>query len=392
MEAGPGGLAQLDLVLPDLRAVGELDGRARMRSRAPSRARTRTVGVLPMRRGRSRARARRTRCAPGRGCSPRPGSRGGRRRPGPRRRRRRGTRVERGLRSSIALSCRRVSAVSDRVGFTCDDTPVDVGITEGESLLTVLRERLGVTSVKDGCAPQGQCGCCTVLVDGEPRVACVTPAARVQGRSVTTVGGLDAGVRDAPRRRLRGLRCVAVRVLHARHRRAGGGTAREATGRPGRARPCPRRPPLPVHGLADDLRRDRARRRPGRCRRGARSRCGGAARRARGWGGAAGRRRHRARWRWVRRRRSTPGRARRGAAPARIRRRRGRRRRLALGRRRLARRGAGPGREGAGAADDDRRAPAPPARRRTGGWRPPGDVVGRTRVPRAGRVVVHARR
>src|SRR5688572_27756096 len=97
---------------------------------------------------------------------------------------------------SIALSCRRVSAVSDRVGFTCDDTPVDVGITEGESLLTVLRERLGVTSVKDGCAPQGQCGCCTVLVDGEPRVACVTPAARVQGRSVTTVGGLDAGVRD----------------------------------------------------------------------------------------------------------------------------------------------------------------------------------------------------
>ena len=45
-------------------------------------------------------------------------------------------------------------------------------------------------SVKDGCSPQGQCGCCTVLVDGAPRVACVTPVRRVAGRSVTTVDGL----------------------------------------------------------------------------------------------------------------------------------------------------------------------------------------------------------
>jgi aerobic-type carbon monoxide dehydrogenase small subunit (CoxS/CutS family) len=50
--------------------------------------------------------------------------------------------------------------------------------------------------VKDGCAPQGQCGCCTVLVDGEPRVACVTPIARVAGRSVVTVEGLDPADRD----------------------------------------------------------------------------------------------------------------------------------------------------------------------------------------------------
>jgi xanthine dehydrogenase small subunit len=61
---------------------------------------------------------------------------------------------------------------------------------EGASLLDVLRERLGVHSAKDGCSPQGQCGCCTVLVDGAPRVACVTPAGRVAGRSVTTVEGL----------------------------------------------------------------------------------------------------------------------------------------------------------------------------------------------------------
>src|SRR5205823_10171613 len=68
---------------------------------------------------------------------------------------------------------------------------------DGASLLDTLRERLGVHSVKDGCSPQGQCGCCTVLVDGAPRVACVTPVARVAGRSVTTLDGLPADERSA---------------------------------------------------------------------------------------------------------------------------------------------------------------------------------------------------
>ncbi|MGA0878961.1 MAG: 2Fe-2S iron-sulfur cluster-binding protein [Ilumatobacteraceae bacterium] len=69
------------------------------------------------------------------------------------------------------------------------------------TLLTALRESLRttphhVTSVKDGCAPQGQCGCCTVWVDGEPRVACVTPVTRVRDRSVTTLEGLDEEIRE----------------------------------------------------------------------------------------------------------------------------------------------------------------------------------------------------
>ena len=87
--------------------------------------------------------------------------------------------------------------MSDRVAFIVNGNPVEVDARPGESLLSVLRERLGIVSAKDGCAPQGQCGCCTVLVDGAPRVSCVTPVVRIAGRSVTTVEGLDAGTSAA---------------------------------------------------------------------------------------------------------------------------------------------------------------------------------------------------
>ncbi|HLT69888.1 MAG TPA: 2Fe-2S iron-sulfur cluster-binding protein [Acidimicrobiales bacterium] len=73
--------------------------------------------------------------------------------------------------------------------FTVDGRPVEVP-DDGSSLLGVLRDRLGIRSPKDGCSPQGQCGCCTVLVDDQPRVACVTPARRVRGRAITTLDGL----------------------------------------------------------------------------------------------------------------------------------------------------------------------------------------------------------
>ena len=82
------------------------------------------------------------------------------------------------------------------IQFELDGRQVDVA-DDGRSLLDVLREDLGERSVKDGCSPQGQCGCCTVLVDGSPRVSCVTPARRVAGRQVTTLAGFD----DERRRR-----------------------------------------------------------------------------------------------------------------------------------------------------------------------------------------------
>ncbi len=81
------------------------------------------------------------------------------------------------------------------VEFLLDGRAVTVP-DDGASLLEVLRDRLGERSAKDGCSPQGQCGCCTVLVDGHPRVACVTPVARVRGRQITTLAGLDESVRN----------------------------------------------------------------------------------------------------------------------------------------------------------------------------------------------------
>ena len=75
------------------------------------------------------------------------------------------------------------------IPFRLDGRAVEVA-DDGASLLEVLRDRLGVRTPKDGCSPQGQCGCCTVWVDGQPRVSCVTPIARVAGRDVTTLDGL----------------------------------------------------------------------------------------------------------------------------------------------------------------------------------------------------------
>jgi carbon-monoxide dehydrogenase small subunit len=60
------------------------------------------------------------------------------------------------------------------------------------TLLNVLREELFVTSPKAGCL-QGGCGACTVLVDGEPRRACLTPLAAVEDAEVSTVEGLGTG-------------------------------------------------------------------------------------------------------------------------------------------------------------------------------------------------------
>ncbi len=81
------------------------------------------------------------------------------------------------------------------VSFTLNGRPTTVPYEDGMHLLEVLREECGVVSAKDGCAPQGVCGCCTVLVDGRPALACLKKPAEVAGRSVVTLEGIPEAER-----------------------------------------------------------------------------------------------------------------------------------------------------------------------------------------------------
>ncbi|MFF4191749.1 (2Fe-2S)-binding protein [Nonomuraea sp. NPDC001831] len=70
-------------------------------------------------------------------------------------------------------------------------------VWEGESLLYVLRERIGLPGSKNACE-QGECGSCTVLLDGLPVCSCLVAAGQAEGRQVRTVEGLAAGDRLDP--------------------------------------------------------------------------------------------------------------------------------------------------------------------------------------------------
>lgn len=67
-----------------------------------------------------------------------------------------------------------------------------IDVPASESLLTVLRDELALTGAKYGCG-EGQCGACTVLVDGQAIRACITRVGTMQGKSITTIEGLAAG-------------------------------------------------------------------------------------------------------------------------------------------------------------------------------------------------------
>ncbi|MEX3105558.1 (2Fe-2S)-binding protein [Streptomyces sp. V2] len=79
-----------------------------------------------------------------------------------------------------------------RVNFTVNGRPREADdVWEGESLLYVLRERLGLPGSKNACE-QGECGSCTVRLDGIPVCSCLVAAGQVEGRDVVTVEGLAA--------------------------------------------------------------------------------------------------------------------------------------------------------------------------------------------------------
>ncbi|MFP5330928.1 MAG: 2Fe-2S iron-sulfur cluster-binding protein, partial [Acidimicrobiia bacterium] len=81
------------------------------------------------------------------------------------------------------------------ITFTVNGRQVSVR-NDHPHLLSALRDELGLTSAKDGCSPSGQCGCCTVLLDGKAMVSCVTGLDKAAGREVTTLEGFDPAERD----------------------------------------------------------------------------------------------------------------------------------------------------------------------------------------------------
>lgn len=84
-----------------------------------------------------------------------------------------------------------------RITFQINGVSRETNVPPLSRLLDVLRLELGLTGTKEGCG-EGECGSCTVLLDGDPVNACLVPVGQCEGRSVTTVEGLGSDGHLAP--------------------------------------------------------------------------------------------------------------------------------------------------------------------------------------------------
>jgi aerobic carbon-monoxide dehydrogenase small subunit len=75
------------------------------------------------------------------------------------------------------------------IRFTVNGLPVGVEVPDAQPLLDTLREELGLTGAKE-CCGKGECGSCTILVDGEPVCACLLFTAQAEGAAIVTVEGI----------------------------------------------------------------------------------------------------------------------------------------------------------------------------------------------------------
>jgi len=131
-------------------------------------------------------------------------------------------RILAGSRSRL-YATRVLGAQHNEVGFVLNGEARRTSVASGESLLDTLRTRCDTLSPKDGCQPQGQCGCCLVLVDGVPKVSCAVPAEKVEGKEILTLEGLPEEARRLIARSfvtVAGLQCgfcipgIALRAWH----------------------------------------------------------------------------------------------------------------------------------------------------------------------------------
>ena len=84
-----------------------------------------------------------------------------------------------------------------QISCTINHKPVQVEVEEGETLMAMLRDRLGLTGTKRGCEV-GECGACTVLVDGVPTDTCLFLAGLADGKDILTIEGLANGLELSP--------------------------------------------------------------------------------------------------------------------------------------------------------------------------------------------------
>ena len=83
------------------------------------------------------------------------------------------------------------------ISFALNGKPRQLETEADRRVIDLLREDLGLTGTKEACG-SGECGACTILVDGESRLACLMLAAQLEGRNVTTIEGLGSGERPHP--------------------------------------------------------------------------------------------------------------------------------------------------------------------------------------------------
>lgn len=83
--------------------------------------------------------------------------------------------------------------MQNTINLTVNDSIYTVNVKPNAMLVDVLRDHLGLTGTKNGCNGRGSCGACTVIVDNEAVLSCLTIAASVEGKEIKTIEGLSKG-------------------------------------------------------------------------------------------------------------------------------------------------------------------------------------------------------